>query len=201
MAISETPRRAISPSRWGPGGLPWLWLACTLACGAGRTRLSAQSGTARDPSAAGGSGNPLAGWDGGLLPSTPGVVRCGPAVCAPGEICCVHDEGSPEAIGCDPDGPDSCWGRDHVDVRVCDESADCAAGEVCCYSVWSAPPATLGGLCEKSLANCHLDGGDYLACGSEDDCRAVGTRSCVAQICRGEVLQTCGRLPSEWCPP
>jgi len=180
MPTIETAQKARPRSRCPP---LWLWLSCALACGGGRT-----------PMPAGISGNPEeAAWDGGLLSSGPGVVRCGSTVCAPGEKCCLRHEDRPASIGCVSLSETCGWG-----ARSCDETADCDFGQLCCVMWLSSPPLTLGSRCHDSLT-CYR--GDYVACGSNDDCRAIAAPPCVAQRCRGDVLQTCGALPSGSCPP
>jgi hypothetical protein len=178
----------------GARGLCWLWLSCALAC-AGRP-LPYSSGAATA------SPNPEeVAWDAGLLSPTPGVVRCGSIACARGYECCLRIEGSPAAIGCGrrseydcPEGP----------TRWCDETADCNPGELCCMGPWSNRPA-LYGYCNNSMipgaAVTSCDVNEYIACANDDDCRAVGALPCVAQRCRGDVLQTCGPIPTKWCPP
>jgi hypothetical protein len=143
-------------------------------------------------------------WDGGLLPSTPGSVRCGSFVCAPGYQCCVNRQGSPASTGCGWRSANSC----RLDARTCDEIADCGPGELCCIGVrydYQAP--TLESYCQyqsttfREIQMTTCDRGYNIACGSDDDCNAVSAPPCVAQRCRGDVVQTCGRLPANWCPP
>jgi hypothetical protein len=133
-------------------------------------------------------------WDGGLLPSTPGQIRCGSITCGYGDQCCLRDfrEGSPASNGCDSRAKGSCHGTQHI--RTCDEPADCYPGEVCC---WGFADRTITSLCH-AIASC----GTYYftACGSDDDCRAAGEPTCVAQRCRGDIIQSCGPLPSGSCP-
>jgi len=178
--------------------LIWLWLSSALACGGGRTSLL-PVGLAETPTSPEGTD---ASASGGLLTSTPGVVRCGSITCTYGEQCCLREQGSPASNGCDSRSKTACHGTQ--DVRTCDETADCNPGELCCFGLWSSPPATLGSRCSlhfpgEAPTSCDLD--KFIGCGSDDDCRAVSAPPCVAQRCRGDILQTCGLLPSGWCPP
>lgn len=172
-----------------------LCLSCALACGGGRTPL--RSSAAVD---SGSPGNSEAAWDGSLLAPTPGVVRCGPIFCHYGYECCLNDDGSP--AGCDLRSTARCLGKEYPS-RVCDETADCHPGELCCVG---APTNgwRIGAYCEVSgttspLTSCAV-WGEHTACGSDDDCRALSAPPCVAQRCRGDILQTCGPLPADWCP-
>ena len=148
-------------------------------------------------------GGLLARWDGGLLPPTPGLVRCGEIVCADGYQCCVREErGDPASIGCDRRPSTVCDGSSGR--RECDETADCGQDELCCWGVVYRPPATLASYCYSPSTG----GGatscpplDLIGCGSEADCDAVGAPACVAQQCRGDIIQTCGYIPSDSCPP
>jgi hypothetical protein len=135
-------------------------------------------------------------WDGGLLASTPGQVRCGPLTCGQGQECCLRKEGRPASDGCSSPGSS---GATACYWRKCDESGDCAAGEFCYWIVLTSPPPTLGSYCV--LSPDASAGSGYVACGSDEDCRAVGAPPCVAQRCRGDILQSCGRMPSEKCTP
>jgi hypothetical protein len=196
----ETRRTAMLSNRQCQGvrGLLWLWLSCSLACGGGRSPLLSSA----LPEATG-PGIPETS-DGGLLPSTPGVVRCGSTVCAHGYRCCLSAEGRPAPIGCDSRSKSGCLGMDYDHSRSCDETADCDPGELCCVGVELFPAPTLGSYCSYSLTASPVtscEDNNFVACGSDDDCRAVSAQPCVAQRCRGDVVQTCGRLPSEWCPP
>lgn len=161
------------------GLLLWLWLASGVACGGGRTPV------------AGPRASSDATWDGGLLSSTAGSVRCGPVLCLPGDKCCLRNEGSPASIGCAPPSGDCL-------PRTCDETADCDFGQLCCIVFMGSPPVTLGSRCHDGLTCDRLD---YIACGSDDDCRAVSAPPCVAQRCRGDVLQSCGPIAFSDCPP
>jgi hypothetical protein len=40
-----------------------------------------------------------------------------------------------------------------------------------------------------------------MACGSNADCANSDGGTCIAQRCRGDILQTCGLLPTSFCPP
>ena len=179
--------------------LIWPWLLSAVACGGGRTPLLStspdQPPTTSDITDASASG--------GLLTSTPGAVRCGSITCAHGDQCCLLEQGSPASNGCDSRSKNVCHGTQ--DVRTCDETADCNPGELCCFGLWSSPPATLGSRCSLNFAGdpprTACDADEYIGCSSDDDCRAVSALPCVAQRCRGDILQTCGLLPSGWCPP
>jgi hypothetical protein len=148
-------------------------------------------------------GGLLATWDGGLLPPTPGLVRCGEIVCAEGYECCVREgRGDPASIGCDARSNATCNGS--AGRRKCDETADCGQGELCCWVVVHSPPATLASYCYSpgaGLAATNCPSLDSAGCGSEADCDAIGAPACVAQQCRGDIIQTCGYIPSESCPP
>ena len=177
-------------------GLCSLW----LACGA-RTQVSAGA----DGGDVAGELGPSAvsGWDGGVGPSTPGAIRCGNGTCAAGtEECCLRSDGVPASNGCGSRGNVTCNGTQTV--RRCDEAADCNQGELCCLSVFTSPPAILGSTCTSAsnpdaVEECQADGA--VGCGSDADCDALGLPPCVAQLCRGDILQTCGRLPSNLCDP
>lgn len=150
-------------------------------------------GIATSGSDSGGGSNPS--WDAGLLPpSGPGYVRCGSTTCGPGDQCCLAEQGDPAANGCDSLSLPTCNGTQ--DVRDCDEQADCHPDEDCCYDVFTSPPATIGSRCGPK-GSCDL----AIACGSDADCAQTNARQCVAQRCRGDILETCGELPTEDCPP
>src|SRR5262249_30568534 len=72
---------------------------------------------------------------------------------------------------------------------------DCLPAEECCYDVFTSPPATIGSYCAPK-GSCGL----AVGCDGDADC-AGSTGPCIAQLCRGDVLQTCGLLPTEACPP
>jgi hypothetical protein len=115
----------------------------------------------------------------------------------------MRPEGSPADVGCDAKANSAClrMGND----RTCDETADCGPGEMCCVYMETVSVPTLNSYCHNSLTAspvtaCRGDN-EFIGCGNDDDCRAVGARPCVAQICRGQVVQTCGRPPSYWCTP
>lgn len=169
-----------------------LLLLC-LACGGGRTPLADAAAAA-----SGSGGDDQASWDGGLLASTPGRVRCGSITCGYGDKCCLRDEGRPASKGCTR-LDDTCHGPRG---RVCDETADCAPGEICCWGVFTSPPPSISSYCVPSTdGKVTCDRNDFVACGSDDDCRAVGAPACVAQQCRADILQSCGLMPSSYCPP
>jgi hypothetical protein len=192
--------------------LVWLLLPYALACEGERTTLRATSPDHTVPSSgspdASSSGGPPTSTlpdgssSGGQLSSTPGGVRCGSTTCARDEQCCLRDEGSPASVGCAARSRTSCLG--HSDWRGCDETADCNPGELCCLFVQGLP-ATLDSFCIASPPGgspptpCGLY--EFVGCGSDDDCRAASAPPCVAQRCRGDIVQTCGLIPSDWCPP
>jgi hypothetical protein len=170
-----------------------LLLLC-VACGSGRTSL-----TDTTVAVSTSDGDDQASWNGGPLAATPGQVRCGSITCGVGDKCCLRQEGRPASNGCALLN-DTCHGTQ--DTRVCDETADCAPGEICCLGVFSDPPPTIGSYCVPSTdGKASCDRNDFVACGSDDDCRAVGAPSCVAQRCRADILQSCGLMPSSYCPP
>jgi len=80
-------------------------------------------------------------------------------------------------------------------VRACDKQADCHSNEDCCYAVHTSPPATVGATCQPK-GMCEL----AIACASDADCAGSDAGACFAQRCRGDILQTCGQLPTEACP-
>lgn len=144
-------------------------------------------------------GGLLATWDGGLLPPTPGLVRCGEIVCAEGYECCVRESrGDPPSNGCDSP-PSGAFCNGSQGTRRCDETADCGSGELCFWET-EGIPQTLTSFCQGAV---FLGAWDYsrIGCGSEADCDAVGAPACVAQQCRGDIIQTCGYIPSDMCPP
>jgi hypothetical protein len=103
-------------------------------------------------------------------------------------------DGDPAANGCGSLSQPTCNGTQ--DVRACDEQADCHPDEDCCYDVFTSPPATIGSRCGPR-GSCDL----AVGCASNADCAATDAGACVAQRCRGDILQTCGELPTEVCPP
>ncbi len=138
--------------------------------------------------------------DSGLLASTPGQVRCGSINCGYGDHCCLRVEGRPASNGCDSRATATC--NAILGTRVCDETADCNPGELCCWTLVTSPPPTIGSICVAS--NDALAGRyhcEYIACGSDDDCRAVGMPLCGAQQCRDDILQSCGLMDSGYCTP
>jgi hypothetical protein len=160
----------------------------TLACG-GRTGSSSS-----DDGGVTGDTESDPRWDGGLLPpSGPGYVRCGATTCRPGDECCLASHGVPASNGCGSVLSPTCNGTQ--DVRACDERADCHPNEDCCFSVFMSPPATVGSLCQPK-GTCDL----AIACGSDADCADTDAGPCFAQRCRGDILQSCGELPTEACP-
>lgn len=167
-------------------------LSFTLACG-GQTLPAAGGDGGGGGGSSSGESDPT--WDGGLLPpSGPGYVRCGSATCGPGDQCCLAADGDPATNGCDSLSLPTCNGTQ--DVRDCDEQADCNPDEDCCYAVFTSPPATIGSRCGPR-GSCDL----AIACASSADCAHTDAGACVAQRCRGDILQTCGELPTEVCPP
>lgn len=184
------PAGPIAPGQ-GVRTMLWLWLACAVACGGRPLPFSEHPANAGMP-------NPEeTSWDGGLLSSTPGQVRCGSRTCAHGYECCRELKNPASAM---------CLWRAAAEclepTRWCDETADCNPGELCCVTEHSS---LLIASCHSSFtpgaAATSCDSGEYLACASDEDCRPVSAARCVAQRCRGDVVQTCGRLPSAWCPP
>jgi hypothetical protein len=176
------------------GALAVTGLSLVLACG-GRTGagVGGDDGGGSSGSSGGGESDPT--WDGGLLPpSGPGYVRCGSTTCDPGDQCCLVPDGDPAANGCGSLSQPTCNGTQ--DVRACDEQADCHPDEDCCYDVFTSPPATIGSRCGPR-GSCDL----AVGCASNADCAATDAGACVAQRCRGDILQTCGELPTEVCPP
>ncbi len=146
-------------------------------------------------------------------PSTPGMTRCGGAMCdSQSQICCSGMAGSgvggSDGGGSDGGAPgvggsgtsagfESCSSTFCPFRRECDETADCVGTEVCCFSVFASPPAILGSTCQQP-ANCAFDG-YWLGCGSQDDCEAADAPPCVAQLCGGQTIQTCGPITRSAC--
>jgi hypothetical protein len=182
------------PTRWSVHGFSTrgnLLLAVGILCTACQGSTTLHGHSANDAGL-------LATWDGGLLPPTPGLVRCGAMVCAEGYRCCVREgRGDPPSVGCDRPSNLLCNGA--LLDRTCDETADCASGELCYWETQGVPQA-LTSYCQDAT---FLNAWAYsrIGCGSESDCDAVGAPACVAQECRGDIIQTCGYLPSDWCPP
>lgn len=142
-------------------------------------------------------------WDGGLLASTPGAVRCGDTTCDPKlDYCCLRVDGDPITNGCTSRLNAACADGSQV-RRSCDQTSDCGPSELCCTESVSGPPQSLGSYCQPESqwpdAGCGPDA--YVTCGSDSDCTAIGEPSCVAQKCRGDIYQTCGLMPSEQCDP
>lgn len=174
-----------------------LLLLC-VACGGGRSPLTDTTAALSTS-----EGDTQTSWDGGLLASTPDQIRCGSITCGYGDQCCLRREGSPASNACDSRSKGTCNGTQGT--RVCDETADCYPGENCCWNIISTPPATIGSGCYPS-ANGSVNPDcigkrQWIACGSDDDCHAAGAPPCFAQRCRGDILQSCGPIPSEFCPP
>jgi hypothetical protein len=171
------------------GNWTLLFLLC-VSCVGGRTPLTDAGAASLVP------GGDQSSWDGGLLPSTPGQIRCGSITCGFGDQCCLRDprEGSPASNGCDSRAEGTCHGSQYV--RTCDEPADCYPGESCCWELVTA--ATISSICSSrgTCSNYY-----FTACGTDDDCRAAGAPPCVAQRCRGDIIQSCGPLPSGYCRP
>ena len=172
------------------------------ACG-GRTPLYTLAGGALPGDAgllATSDTSPSATQNGGLLPPTPGRVRCGAIVCAEGYECCIrYGEGNPASIGCDWRSNAGCpmW------PRTCDETADCGPGELCCWFGSYSPPPTWASICHNAgpgriATSCPAG---PVGCSNDADCNAVGAPRCVAQRCRGDIIQTCGLLPDPTCGP
>lgn len=179
--------RVVSPS-----------LLLCVACGGARTPLT----DAAPVESSSGADTPIY-LDGALLPPTPGQIRCGSITCSDGDQCCLREKGSPASNGCDSRSKSTCHGTQSA--RVCDQTADCYTGETCCWFITATPPATIGSGCYPSTngsvnPDC-LGKREWIACGSDDDCLAIGAPPCVAQRCRGDILQSCGPIPSEFCPP
>ena len=180
--------------------------ALVFACG-GRTTATTDGGTGASGSMQGASPNGATSadesWDGGLIGPTPGSVRCGNVDCnAKTDACCLQESGNPATNGCASRDDALCNGTQVR--RTCDEAADCNPGEVCCMEVVTSPPATIGSYCfrpDGSGAPGTCPTSEIVACSSDADCIAANAPPCVAQTCRGNVLQTCGLLPSEWCDP
>ena len=174
-------------------------LSLSLACGGHTALATGDDGGGEAGVEGGGDGGEgrvdRPSWDGGLLPpSGPGYVRCGSATCGPGDQCCLVTEGAPATNGCDSLSLATCNGTQ--DVRDCDEQADCHPDEDCCYDVFTSPPATIGSRCGPK-GSCDL----AIACASSADCAESDAGVCVAQRCRGDILETCGELPTAACPP
>lgn len=168
------------------------------ACGGRTADLGTGVGITSSPPPASTTTTATSDWDGGLLAATPGEIRCGATTCASRtEQCCLAPDGDPVTNGCGSRAESKCNGTQLT--RHCDETSDCGAGEVCCVSNVESPPVTLGSYCmaAASAASC----GGAIACGSDDDCSALSLPACTAQVCRGDVMQTCGALPSEQCAP
>ena len=196
----------VGPVRLGRALAPLLLVG--LACGL-RTPLTDAAAGGSTPGARDQTNDQIS-WDGGLLAATPGQVRCGSLTCGYGGQCCLRLEGRPAADGCDSPEHPKCHGTPMTALagapysiapyrRECDETADCSPGKICCWIFVASPPVTIASYClsaTEASANC-----DYVACASDDDCRAVGEPSCVAQRCRGDVLQSCGLMPSGYCTP
>jgi hypothetical protein len=117
------------------------------------------------------------------LPSTPGMVRCGNAMCDAVNAYCCSGAGGSGGGGFETCSPTFCGYR-----RECDETADCVGTEVCCYSVVASPPAILASSCVQR-DQCAYDG-SWIACGTQEDCSSVGAPPCVAQSCGGATLQS-----------
>jgi hypothetical protein len=175
--------------------------AMFVACG-GRTQATTDSpdGGSTGPTT---SPNDAQTWDGGLLASTPGAIRCGDTTCDPKlDYCCLRSGGDPITNGCTSRDNIACPDGSQV-RRSCDQTSDCGPSELCCTEQVTSPPVSLGSSCQPASqwpdAGCGPEA--YVTCGSDSDCAAVGEPSCVAQKCRGDIYQTCGLMPSEECDP
>jgi hypothetical protein len=174
--------------------------AMFVACG-GRT--VPEPGPGSTTTTTSNSTNDAQAWDGGLLASTPGAIRCGDTTCDPKlDYCCLRVDGDPITNGCSSRDSTACANGSQV-RRSCDQTSDCGPNELCCTGSWSGPPQSLGSSCQPASqwpdAGCGPD--VYVTCGSDSDCTAVGESPCVAQKCRGDIYQTCGLMPSEACDP
>jgi hypothetical protein len=135
--------------------------------------------------------------DAGVLDSgtTPKSVTCNGMPCAvPDNYCC--DQGmlpKPGVEKCVPNSVSSCGGM----RRSCDETADCGVGEACCTAVSAAFAFTYSTQCAPA-ANCTgMDPYMYRHCKSSSECPMGVT--CVAQLCQGHMVQTCGGIPAQRC--
>jgi hypothetical protein len=179
---------------------------------------SSGDGATNTGGSAAGSGAGAGGETGGAptdpdLPQdpTPGRIRCGTTTCdAATALCCSGMAGSGmggsgaggsgvsgsggSGIGT---GFESCSPTFCPYRRECDEPADCVGIEVCCFSVVASPPAILASSCQQP-ENCAFDG-YWLGCGSQDDCDAAEAPDCVAQVCAGQTIQTCGPITRSAC--
>jgi hypothetical protein len=149
---------------------------------------------------------------------TPGRIRCGSTTCdAQSQLCCSGMAGSGVGGASPADsgagglsasgsgaggsgigtGFESCSPTFCPYRRECDEPADCIGTEVCCFHVVASPPAVLASSCQQPEM-CAFDG-YWLGCGSQDDCAAAGAPDCVAQVCKGQTIQTCGPITRTAC--
>jgi hypothetical protein len=115
--------------------------------------------------------------DGPTVPPTDkNHVPCGSDTCnVPAEECCEE----PDASKCQQAGGGSCNGL----VAHCDEAANCPPPEVCC--VTSAGPSGLETECRQSCS-----GSNPQSCRTDGECGGMGP--CVAWMCAGSVVATCG---------
>ncbi|HEX7666414.1 MAG TPA: hypothetical protein VF407_17935 [Polyangiaceae bacterium] len=172
-----------------------------VACGGEVSAVGPDGGASGHGSTASAPKSIDDGWDGGLIGPTPGTIRCGDTDCDKAtQDCCIAHDVTPATNGCAKKGQIQCNGTQVR--RECDEEADCNPDEFCCAADVEGLPVSIGMYCVNPKLNgmppgCGL--GELVACSSDADCDAVGQPACVSQVCRGNVLQTCGLLPSSWC--
>jgi hypothetical protein len=198
------PVAALPLLAWGCGGSEGETIPATNDGGADST-LAADQGNGGDGTTTNDGGNDTGTvTDGGLgdvrnvvdgRASDPGEIRCGEAgVCQTNsELCCtrVRQDG-----GAADGGPPSeclqqnqallCQGR-----RLrCDEKADCNGQAVCCLEL--SLQGVTGSACQP-----QCQGIQPQLCRTDAECNG---KACIAQICQGQFVQTCGGIPPSLCP-
>jgi len=171
---------------------------CAAACGGTTTAPTDGGGDATtdgpisqpdgsQPGDAGADGAKLV--DAGPAVSDPGNVTCSGASCGvPANYCCdMGDAGQ----SCVPGTTSSCAGL----RRSCDEAADCTGQDVCCvnpsqamalfYSTTCMPPS----YCDPFISP--------QICKTDAEC--ANNQPCVAQMCNGYLIRSCGPLPAQRC--
>jgi hypothetical protein len=126
--------------------------------------------------------------------SDPGQILCGEAgACSTTtSFCCVRrndvdgggTDGGPADECVQSNNPGACAGGRKFE---CDEKADCPGQQICCLDI------TLTSACQ---AQCGLLARQL--CRTDAECK--GGEPCVAQVCSGAFVQTCGGLPPAVCP-
>lgn len=127
--------------------------------------------------------------------SDPGEVRCGEAgACQTNnEFCCTRLRQDGGAIDGGPlteclaqNQALQCQGRRFR----CDEKADCNGQAVCCLDL--SLQGVTGSTCQPQCPGIQPQ-----LCRTDAECNG---KACIAQVCQGQFVQTCGGIPPALCP-